>query len=218
MRLALAVLAFLAAPASAQAAKPDSHQPISVSADSFEAKLAPGAMPALAQVTTTVQPKPAGETTSSGLGFSKHDSNQPINVSADSFDANLETKVGTYRGNVIVTQGDMKMRADSVQIVEVQDKPNKVYAHGNVVVTAPNGTGTGDDGVDDLVAKTITLTGKKVVLSKEKNVMVGNKLVMDQNTNLAHLTAAGRVQGVFQPQHNDQSNGGAKKPAPNGGK
>ncbi|HEY1631168.1 MAG TPA: lipopolysaccharide transport periplasmic protein LptA [Rhizomicrobium sp.] len=189
MRLVLAILALLAAPA---------------------------------QVTTSVQPKPANEATSSGLGFSKHDSNQPINVSADSFDANLQSKVGTYHGNVVVVQGDMKMRADSVQIVEVQDKPNKVYAHGNVVVNAPNGIGTGDDGVYDLVVKTITLTGKKVVLSKEKNVMVGTKLVMDQNTNLAHLTSAGlaggRVQAVFQPQHNDQSNGGAKKPAPNGGK
>jgi lipopolysaccharide export system protein LptA len=179
------------------------------------------AMPALAQ---QVQPaaQPQGTTTSSGLGFSKHDSSQPINVSADSFDANLTSKVGTYHGNVIVIQGDMKMRADSVQIVEVQDKPNKVYAHGSVVVNAPNGTGTGDDGVYDLVVKTITLTGKKVVLSKEKNVMVGTRLVMDQNTNLAHLTAAGlpgqRVTGVFQPKQDNNANGGTKKPAPNGGK
>jgi lipopolysaccharide export system protein LptA len=177
------------------------------------------ALPAAAQVQTSVDPNTKS---TGGLGFSKHDSSQPINVSADHFDANLETKVGTYTGNVIVIQGDMRMRANSVQIVEVQDKPNKIYAHGSVVVDAPNGTGTGDDGVDDLIAKTITLTGKKVVLTKEKNVMVGTRLVMDQNTNLAHLTAAGlpgqRVTGVFQPKQDANSNSGTEKPAPNGGK
>jgi lipopolysaccharide export system protein LptA len=184
------------------------------------------AAPALAQqVTSTVQPTqsatPKKETQTGGLGFSSHDSSQPIDIASDSFQAKLDSKEGFYIGNVIVVQGDMKMRADKVHIVEVQDKPNKIYAYGNVVVTAPNGTGTGDDGVYDLVVKTITLNGKKVVLTKEKNVMVGTKLIMDLTTNLAHLTANGlpgdRVKAIFIPKQDDNS-GTAKKPAPNGGK
>lgn len=177
------------------------------------------AAPALAQqVQTTVQ----SHTTASGLGFSKHDSNQPINVSSNQFKGDLATKVGTYLGNVIVVQGDMKMRADSVRIEEAGDKPSKVYAHGTVVIDAPNGTGTGDDGVYDLVVKTITLTGKAVVLTKGKNVMRGTKLVMDLNTNLADLTAAGmpggRVNAILQPAQKAGGEQGQKKPAPNGGK
>jgi lipopolysaccharide export system protein LptA len=176
------------------------------------------AVPALAQQTqTTVQP----HNTASGLGFSKHDSNQPINVSANQFKGDLATKVGTYLGNVIVVQGDMKMRSDTMRIEEAGDKPSKVFAHGNVVINAPNGNGTGDDGVYDLVAKTITLTGK-VVLTKEKNVMRGTKLVMDLNTNLADLTAAGmpggRVNAILSPAQKPDGGQGQKKPAPNGGK
>ncbi len=115
----------------------------------------------------------------------------------------------------------MKMRSDTLRIEEAGDKPSKVFAHGNVVINAPNGTGTGDDGVYDLVVKTITLTGK-VVLTKEKNVMRGTKLVMDLNTNLADLTAAGmpggRVNAILQPAQKADGGQGQKKPAPNGGK
>ncbi|HEY2068466.1 MAG TPA: lipopolysaccharide transport periplasmic protein LptA [Rhizomicrobium sp.] len=198
MIIALGFMAMASTAALAQ------QQPVAVSADS-----------ATAQTTTTIQPAKKDNTnTSAGLGFSKHDSSAPINVSSDNFLGDLGTKIGTYSGNVVIIQGDMRMRADRVKIVEVEDKPNKIYAYVNVVVDAPNGTATGDDGVYDLVAKTITLNGK-VVLTKEKNVMRGTKLIMDLNTNLAHLTAAGmqggRVQAVLVP--NQDKNGAAKKPA-----
>jgi lipopolysaccharide export system protein LptA len=175
------------------------------------------------QVQTTVDPNTKNTTqtgTQSGLGFSKHDTKQPINVASDAFQGDTANKIGIYTGNVVVVQGDMKMRSDSMKIVEVEDKPNKIYAYTNVVVNAPNGTATGDDGVYDMVAHTITLTGK-VVLTKEKNVMRGTKLVMDMDTNLAHLTAqgmpGGRVQAILYPKE-DTANAPAKKPAPNGGK
>jgi hypothetical protein len=57
-----------------------------------------------------------------------------------------------------------------------------------------------------------------VVLTKEKDVMRGTKLVMDMNTNLAHLYAQGmpgnRVQGLFIPppqQQNSKTTGGKDK-------
>lgn len=195
MKAAIAIVVLLAAPALAQQAP----------------------APQTSQTQTTVQPK----STAGGLGFSKHDSNQPINVTSDTFRADLSSKIGTYLGNVVVIQGDMKMRADQVRIVEVEDKPSKVFAHGSVVINAPNGTGTGDDGVYDLNVKTITLTGK-VVLTKEKNVMRGTRLVMDMNTNLANLTAAGmpgnRVNAILVPAQKPDNSNATKKPAPNGGK
>jgi lipopolysaccharide export system protein LptA len=184
---------------------------------------------AQAQTQTTIQPaatQPAqssqNKTTQSGLGFGKHDASAPINVSADSFKSDMATKVGIYIGNVVIVQGDMTMRADQVRIEELDNKPNKITGTGNVVVTAPNGTGTGDVGVYDVAPRIITLTGK-VVLTKEKNVMRGTYLTMDMNTNLAHLTAqgmpGGRVQALFiPPPQSDKSGSAAKKPAAGGGK
>jgi lipopolysaccharide export system protein LptA len=181
----------------------------------------------LAQAQTTTQIAPQAAATAApaaaakpqaqqGLGLGKHDSSAPINVSSDNFLGDLTTKIGTYSGNVVVVQGDMKMRADRVRVDVVDGKPTKIYSYGNVVIEAPNGTATGDNGVYDLTPNTVTLTGK-VVLTKEKDVMRGTMVVMDMNTNLAHLTAkdmpGGRVQALFIPKPQDNANGTAKKPA-----
>ena len=68
----------------------------------------------------------------------------PINIDSDSFQADLNGKTGTWRGNVVVTQGDMKLRANSVRVSTVDGNADKVNATGNVVVDSPaSGTATG---------------------------------------------------------------------------
>ena len=56
-----------------------------------------GSMLAAAALAAVAAPAPGA-----GLGL---DSSQPIAVNADSFLADLNNEVGTYTGNVIVTQG-----------------------------------------------------------------------------------------------------------------
>jgi lipopolysaccharide export system protein LptA len=137
-----------------------------------------------------------------GIDMGKHDSSAPINVSADQFVGDLNTKVGTYIGNVIIVQGDFKLRADKVSVHEVNGKPSFIDGAGNVLFSSTSGNASGDTGVYDLNTKNITLDGK-VVLTKEKNVMRGTHLVMNMDTGKAQLTAkgaaGGRVQGVFTP-------------------
>jgi lipopolysaccharide export system protein LptA len=149
----------------------------------------------------------------STLGLGKHDANAPISVSADSFLGDFQTKVGTYSGNVLVVQGDMKLRADKVKVLVADGKPNKIEASGNIVFAAPSGNATGDNGIYDLGPRTITLTGH-VVLTKEKNVMRGTLLVINLVTGEAKLTAVGmaggRVQGLFQPPPKSNNPGGQK--------
>jgi len=142
----------------------------------------------------------------------KHDSNAPINISADKFVADSNSKTGTWTGNVIVIQGDMRMRANSVRlnVVGKENKPDKIFANGGVVVDSPNsGTVTGDNGVYDVVARTVTMTGK-VVLTKDKDVMRGSPLTVNLETGVATLGGnkspgvsasqnGGRVQGIFTP-------------------
>ena len=132
------------------------------------------------------------------------------NVASDSFEGDFQTKVGTYIGNVVVTQADCKLRADRVIAEATSGKDiNRLTANGSVVFDSSSGTATGDHGVYELGAKTITLTGK-VVLTKGKDVMRGTLLVVDLNTGLAHLTAkgmqGGRVQSTLVPaDHGQQS-------------
>ncbi len=136
------------------------------------------------------------------LSFGQHDANAPINVSSDNFVGDFTTKIGTYTGNVVVTQADYRLRADALKVNVTAGKPNKFEAQGHVVFYSPSGTATGDNGVYDLGPRTVTLTGR-VILTKEKDVMRGTRLVVDMVTGKAHLTAAGapgnRVQGLFIP-------------------
>lgn len=148
-------------------------------------------------------PTPA---TSSVLG--KHDSNQPINIASDRFVADLNAKTGEYQGNVVVVQGDMKLRANTVRVTSTNGKADKVTAVGNVVVDLPaSGTATGDNGVYSVGPRTVLMTGN-VVLKKGKDVMRGAQMTVNLVTGQAVLGAGpkgtpgmtnGRVTGVFTP-------------------
>jgi lipopolysaccharide export system protein LptA len=149
-----------------------------------------------------------------GLNLGKHDTNAPINVSSDIFVGDFQTKVGTYVGNVVVTQADYKLRADTVKVDVVGGQPNKFFADGRVVFDSPSGTATGDHGIYDLTPpRTMTLTGN-VILTKQKDVMRGTTLVVNLVTGLAHLTAKGmpanRVQSLFIPKPQPSSGGPAQ--------
>jgi lipopolysaccharide export system protein LptA len=130
-----------------------------------------------------------------------------ITVASDRFTADLNAKTGTYSGNVIVTQCETKLRADTVHITTVNNQADKVNASGNVVVDSPkSGTATGQTGVYDVPHKMVTLTGN-VVLKKNKSVMRGAQLTINLATGQANLGGGvksnvpgqGRVQAVFAP-------------------
>src|ERR1700761_4834950 len=125
--------------------------------------------------------------------MSKSDSNAPINISSDSFQADLNGKTGTWTGNVIVIQGDMKLRANTVHMSTVNGKADKVLADGNVGVDSPkSGTVTGDKGVYSVVPRVVVMTGN-VVMKKNKDVMRGTQLTVNLNTGLANLGGSAKT-------------------------
>jgi lipopolysaccharide export system protein LptA len=135
----------------------------------------------------------------------RHSADQPIAVSADRFVAEKNLAAGTagaitgtYSGNVVITQGDIRMRANTVRINVISGKPDKIYATGNVVVNSASGTATGDTGVYDVAPRLVTLTGH-VVLTKDKNVMRGAQLTVNLVTGVAQLGGGGRVNSTLNP-------------------
>jgi lipopolysaccharide export system protein LptA len=73
---------------------------------------------------------------------------------------------------------------------------------GKVVVTSSkdNQEATGDDAIYDVKAQLITMTGKEVVLTQNKNKVKGTKLVIDLSTGKATIDAPGKIRAVFQQQ------------------
>jgi lipopolysaccharide export system protein LptA len=134
----------------------------------------------------------------------------PIDVSADNFVADANAKTGVYTGNVIVHQGEVRMRANALRAHFVKNKPDKILVQGHVVVDAPSGIATGDNGIYEVNPRLITLTGN-VVLTRDKNVMRGQQLVVNLITGLATLDGGvagqsgaagqqhGRVHALFSP-------------------
>ncbi len=162
------------------------------------------------------------------LGLNAH---QPIAVNADSFLADLAGDTGTYTGNVIVVQGNVKLHADKVKVQAPGGRASRMEAEGHVVVDSPSGQAVGDTGVYDVPQQILRLTGH-VVLTRDQNVMRGTALEYSMTTGLARMTAGetpvqaavpgnasappakpGRVQGLFFPQEASPQSGSAGAPA-----
>jgi lipopolysaccharide export system protein LptA len=79
----------------------------------------------------------------------------------------------------------------------------RIEARGGVTVISKDQNASGDLGVYDLKKKTITLTGN-VVVSQGKNVLHGDRVVVDTTTGNAHFDSAGsatqnRVRALILP-------------------
>ncbi len=151
-------------------------------------------------------PAPAA-TAKTNTVLGNHNTNQPINIDADKVTADLANKSVLYTGNVVVTQGDIKMHADTMKVNTVDGKAaQNIQANGHVVVDSPaSGTATSDAGVYDVPNHQITLTGRKVTLVHNKDISSGTKLTVNLVTNIATFVSDkaqggnGRVTGTFTP-------------------
>ncbi len=79
----------------------------------------------------------------------------------------------------------------------------RVEAKGNVIVVQKDQTATGDTGVFDMRANTVTMLGN-VVISQGQNVVKGDTLTVDMTTGVSRISCGKaqekcRVQGLFQP-------------------
>ena len=132
----------------------------------------------------------------SGMGG---DSDKPISIQADSTVADINGETATYKGNVHVVQGDLRLRSDTLNIRAQKGTISRIEANGNVVVASTQGEATGANAIYDVSKRIVTITGK-VVLTNGQNVMRGNSLVVNLASGQANLTSpTGRVEGLFVP-------------------
>jgi lipopolysaccharide export system protein LptA len=155
-------------------------------------------------------------------------SNAPIDVTADQLVAQNQACTATWKGSVEALQGTARLRADTLSIYEkvggptnqsrggvggVQGRcgsaPEKLTADGSVYYATPQEIVKGDHAIYLADSKTITVTGD-VVISQGKNVIVGDRLVIDTTTGQATMESAakgrgapGRVRAVVYPGPNE---------------
>lgn len=130
----------------------------------------------------------------------------PISISADDQDLSDPDGLVVYTGDVNVTRGGVRLRADRLEAYfgagptgarELQ----RIVADGEVYYVTDAEIARGDRGVYDLIANTIELTGS-VVLTQGCNVSTGESLFVQIGEGRARLRGGGegenqRVRSVF---------------------
>jgi lipopolysaccharide export system protein LptA len=172
-------------------------------------------------------------------GAQGQNQNLPVQIDAKALEVQDKKKTATFSGNVKVVQGDTTMTCRTLVVFYGQEVgiggeapvvktnttsgavPNAqnirlIQARGDVLVVSKDQNATGDLGVYDLKAKTITLTGN-VVLSQGKSVIHGDRLIVDTVTGNAHVEGAQRtgVRAVIVPNKGAESNTMTIGPSPN---
>jgi lipopolysaccharide export system protein LptA len=160
-------------------------------------------------------------------GFSQN-RDQPVQIDAATLEVRDKDKVATFLGNVKMVQGDTTMRCKTMKVFYDQDaapgastltaaKPGpggsqqikRLEALGGVIVTQKDQTATGETGVFDMKANTVTLLGG-VVVTQAQNVLKGDSLVVNLTTGVSRVESGkGRVQGLFLPGGADTKSGGS---------
>ncbi|TAK46710.1 MAG: LPS ABC transporter substrate-binding protein LptA [Xanthobacteraceae bacterium] len=150
-------------------------------------------------------------------GFSQN-RGKPVQIEAATLEIRDKDKAATFTGDVRVQQGDTQMRCKTLVVFYDQNgaasslkaaapgpggsqQIRRLEARGGVVVTQKDQTVTGETGMFDMKANTVTLNGG-VVMTQGKNVLRGDRLVVDLTSGAARVESGkagqGRVQGLFQ--------------------
>ncbi len=135
------------------------------------------------------------------------DRDQPINLEADQ--AQLDQKTGTsiYEGNVIVTQGSMRLTADTAKIyvtegtfqrMEATGKPSSFRYKPSVDKEEINGVGEQVE-YDVTTAKIIVTTNAR--FTQGGDVFTGHRVEYDLSTDVvkANSKEGGRINFTIQP-------------------
>jgi lipopolysaccharide export system protein LptA len=179
---------------------------------------------------SAAQPAAASGPPNALQGFSQN-RDKPIKISSASLEVRDKDKVATFSGDVHLIQGDTTLRSKTLVVFyddesatkESGAKPAKppppiagapdaspisqqirrVEAKGGVFVIQKDQTATGESGVFDMQANTVTLLGN-VVISQGQNVVKGDRLTVDLTSGTSRVECGKsqgqcRVQALIQP-------------------
>jgi lipopolysaccharide export system protein LptA len=128
----------------------------------------------------------------------KTDITQPVQVTADQLAVNQTDGTANFTGNVVITQGDMKVQAGSVLVHYSPDKKaiQSLHAEGGVTVAAGTDAATSETADYMPDSGDLILQGS-VVLTQGAAALSGQKLTLSLKSGLG--TMSGRVTTIFTP-------------------
>ena len=145
----------------------------------------------------------------------------PIEISANDLVLDQQHSTATFTGDVLAVQEKYTLKSQKMVVHYRQKTPHqqknasaisKIEVYGNVQLLSPDEKAVGDSGIYDVASNMLQLNGK-VAITKDNNMVQGNKLVYNLETGKSTLTGgssvtggdgiaktpSGRVKGVFIP-------------------
>jgi lipopolysaccharide export system protein LptA len=149
-----------------------------------------------------------GDSLLGALSFSS--SREPISVSANALDFDYRTRILTYRGDVVATQGDMTLHSDRLTVTletDKEDRLKEVVAEGSVRLSKGTRSATAGRAVFDQTARTVVLS-QDAVLHDGPNQVSGERVVvyLDEQRSVVE-GGNGRVKAVLFPPANEGTPG-----------
>ena len=146
----------------------------------------------------------AGQASAQGaaLGFGQggFDREAPIEVASDSLAVDQATGRAVLTGNVVVSQGDLRLSADEVVVgyaeVDGARRIERLDAAGSVIVVSGPDAAEAQEATYVLGSGTITMLGD-VVVTQDGNTLGGDSLAIDLETGAGTVT--GRVRTTLRP-------------------
>jgi lipopolysaccharide export system protein LptA len=132
------------------------------------------------------------------FGELNQDTSLPVQVTADQLAVNNADGTAEFSGNVLVTQGEMKLAAGAVKVSYGADKKSieTLVASGGVTVTNLGDAAEAKEAVYTIATGVIVLSGD-VLLTQGASAMAGQKLTINLKDGTGVME--GRVSTTFQP-------------------
>lgn len=119
----------------------------------------------------------------------------PTNITSDTLTLNAKTRIFTYKGNVVVTQGDMTLTSKIVEgNYNDQNQIQKIVARGDVVITKQDIKATSQLATYDAVSSIVTLTDNPQ-LQQGESVLIADRIKVYLNEDRSQ--AEGNVRVTF---------------------
>ena len=125
-------------------------------------------------------------------------SNQPVNYAADRIELQDRQKRVVLSGNVVITQGDLRLTAGRTTVSYTDAgtlRIQRIDATGGVVVTRGNERAQGNAGIYDFNRRVIILSGG-VALRRGGDTLNGGRLTIDLNSGLSTVDGGGAAPGA----------------------
>ncbi|MCT8158509.1 LptA/OstA family protein [Pseudoruegeria sp. SHC-113] len=138
----------------------------------------------------------AAQGTQIGFGGFQSDTSQPVDVAADQLEVDQASGAAVFTGNVLVTQGEMTLSAESLRVEYAAaegDTPggiSRLLAKGKVVLVNGADAAEADEAIYTIATGTVEMQGN-VLLTQGPNVISSEKMTANLETGTARLD--GRV-------------------------